>query len=195
MATSDAKSAGTREAATTEFYARWFPQFARLATRLTGDGDAGEDVAQEAVVRIIMNAGKFDATRAARSWLLAILYNTVRDRARRKKVRKETSLGEPPDPEVGSPGAWEVVDREPTSDERALAREREAAVQSSLAKLSDDDRGVILLRDYEGLTGAEAAQVLDISVEKVGSRLFRARKRLGEQLQRDWPSLFPTYDL
>jgi RNA polymerase sigma-70 factor (ECF subfamily) len=195
MAASDPKSAATREAAITEFYARWFPQFARLATRLTGDGPTGEDVAQEAVVRVIIGAEKFDTTRTARSWLLAIVYNVVRDRARRRKVRKEVPLAEPTPEDEGGPRAFEVEDREPTADERARARERNEAVRLSLAKLSDDDRAVILLRDYEGLSGSEAAHVLGISVEKVGSRLFRARKRLGKQLQRDWPSLFPTFDL
>jgi RNA polymerase sigma-70 factor, ECF subfamily len=195
MAASDPKASADREAAITEFNARWFPQFARLATRLTGNADTGEDIAQEAIVRVIVGAGRFEAGRAPRSWLLAIVYNIVRDRARRKKVRRETSLGEPAESDEGGPRAFEIEDREQTVEEQAEARERDSALRASLAKLSDDDRAVILLRDYEGLTGAEAAQVLGISVEKVGARLFRARKRLAAQLHADWPDLFPTSGL
>jgi RNA polymerase sigma-70 factor (ECF subfamily) len=175
-------------AAISAFYDRWFPQFARLARRLTGSEHAGEDLAQEAVVRIIMGAGKYQPGRAARSWVLSVLYHLVQDWARRAKVRKAASLSEPGESD-DAPGI-EVEGREPTAEERAFAREREAAVQGALMKLSAEDREVILLRDYEGLSGLETAEVIGISVEKVGSRLFRARGRLGALLTAEWPGLF-----
>ncbi len=173
------------------FYARWFPQFARLATRLTGNGPDGEDVAQDAVVRAVTKAGTFRPGESARSWLLAIVRNAVSDLARRNVVRKAVSVSEPDDGRM----AVQVPDRAPTASERAEARERAAAVHNALNALTDDERAVILLRDYEGLSAPDAARVLGISVEKVGSRLFRARKRLGALLQTEWPGLFPPGDL
>src|SRR5262249_9682771 len=111
------------------------------------------------------------------------------------KVREAVSLDEPVGTDEGSCRAAEVAVREPTVAERAEARERADAVTASLNKLTPAERDVLLLRDYEGLSAPEAAEVLKISVEKVGSRLFRARKRLGGLLQTDWPGLFPSHEL
>ena len=187
--------AAGRSAAITEFYNRWYWQFARLATRLTGDKHAGEDIAQEAVVRVITSAHLYKKGRPARSWLLAIVYNLVRDWWRKMKVRDAASLDEPVGADEGPARVVEIAGDEPTAEERAEARERAVAVTASLKKLTPAERAVILLRDFEGLSAPEAARVLEISVEKVGSRLFRARKRLGGHLQTDWPGLFPSHEL
>lgn len=172
------------------FHDRWFPQFTRLATRLTGDTHASEDLAQEAVVRIIMSAGKYEPGRSSRSWLLAILYHLVQDWGRRQKVRRATSLSDTYEEHDGSERSLEVEGREPTAEEKAQAREKADIVHEALTRLSSDDREVLLLRDYEGLSAPETALVLNISVEKVGSRLFRARQRLGTLLLANWPELF-----
>lgn len=169
------------------FYIRWFPQFARLATRLIGNGPDGEDVAQEAAVRVITRAATFHSGESARRWLLTIVRNLVRDRGRREDVRRAASLSAPD----GERDAVQVPDRAPTPPERAAARERAAAVHHALCELPGDLREVILLRDYEGFSAPDAAQILGISVNLVGSRLFRARQRLGAALQTGWPELFP----
>src|SRR5207302_4526909 len=125
---------------------------------------------------------------------LAIVYNAARDWGRKQKVREAESLDESIGDE-GSSRAAEIAGREPTVEERSDARERADAVNASLKKLTPGEREVILLRDYEGLSAPETAGILEISVEKVGSRLFRARKRLGALLQTDWPGLFPSHEL
>jgi RNA polymerase sigma-70 factor (ECF subfamily) len=125
---------------------------------------------------------------------LAIVYNLSRDWWRKKNVREAASLDESIG-EEGASRAAEIAGREPTVEEQADAREQAAAVTAALKKLTPTEREVLLLRDYEGLSAPEAAQVLEISVEKVGSRLFRARKRLGALLQTDWPGLFPSHEL
>jgi RNA polymerase sigma-70 factor, ECF subfamily len=184
---------GDKEAVTA-FYERWYPQFTRLATRLTGENNAGEDIAQDATIRVIVSAGGYRAGRPARSWLLAIVSNLSRDWWRKKIVREAGSLDEPAGID-GATRAAEIAGREPTAAERAEARERADAMTASLKKLTPKEREVIILRDYEGLSAPDTALILDITVEKVGSRLFRARKRLGALLQTDWPGLFPSHEL
>lgn len=186
-----ARIASGDPAAMEVFYGRWFPQFARLATRLIGNGPDGEDVAQDAVVKAITRAGTFRPGESPRTWLITIVRNAVCDLQRRKTVRRAVSVNEPDDDRA----AVQVPDRAPTAGERAEARERAAAVHHALNQLTDDERAVILLRDYEGLSAADAARVLGITVEKVGSRLFRARKHLGALLQTAWPGLFPPGEL
>ena len=80
-------------------------------------------------------------------------------------------------------------------EDKLIARERAEAMRAALERLTPAERAVILLRDYSGLSAPEAAIELEISVEKVGSRLFRARRRLGALLQSDWPGLFPAHEL
>jgi RNA polymerase sigma-70 factor (ECF subfamily) len=181
-------------AAITVFYDRWYPQFARLATRLTANAHAGEDLAQDAAIRVIVGAGGYRPGKLARSWLLAIVYNLSRDWWRKQNVRDAASLDESAGDE-GATRAAEIASREPSPTERAEARDRADAVNAALKKLTPTEREVLLARDYEGLSAPEAAQALHISVEKVGSRLFRARKRLGALLQTDWPGLFPSHEL
>ena len=178
-----------------EFQGRWFRQFVRLATKLTGNPDAAEDIAMDTVVRVITKARSYRAGLKPRSWLLAILYNRARDWARRAGVRWAYSLSGPSDDEDGGPRAAEIPDREPSAEEKLIARERADAMRAALERLTAAERAVILLRDYSGLSAPEAAVELEISVEKVGSRLFRARRRLGALLQTDWPGLFPAHEL
>jgi RNA polymerase sigma-70 factor (ECF subfamily) len=177
--------------AITTFYEIWFPRFYGLAYRLTGDTTASEDLAQEAVIHAITNADKCWPGKSAGPWLRAILRNRVIDWARRKNVRFALSVHEPGD----GHGGVEVETREPTAQEVLEAGEKSDVVQAALLKLTAAEREILLLRYYDGLATEEIAKVLEISVEKVGSRLFRARRRLAAQLQTDWPSLFPSREL
>ena len=178
-------------AAAVVFCDRWYPQFALIATRLTGNRPDGEDIAQGAIVQVLTKARTYKPSRPARAWLMAVLYNRVRDWARRNNVRWALSVNDTDD---GAPEAV-IPDDAPTAAEVVEAKERSGAVQAALMKLTAMEREVILLRDFQGLSPEEAAQVLDISVPMVGSRLHRARKRLGGLLQADWPSLFPPREL
>jgi RNA polymerase sigma-70 factor (ECF subfamily) len=181
-------------AAIIEFYTRWFPQFTQLATKLTNSSHVGEDLAQDAVVRVLTKASLYQPTWPAKKWLLAILYNRVRDWARREKHRRATSLSDPPDDDNG-PRAVEIPSREPSPVERATAREREDAMRAALELLTPTERVVILLRDYMGLDAPETARLLGISTGTVGGRLHRARKRLGGLLPSDFFRAFQSPEL
>ena len=183
--------AAGEQAASVAFCDYWFPHLFRIATRLTGNAIDGEDIAQETIVRVLTKAHTYKPGKPARAWLMAVLYNRVRDWARRNNVRWALSVHDAED----GPQGVDVPDRDPTAAEVQEAGERSAAVQAALLKLTAIEREVIVLRDLEGLSPAEAAAVLEITVEKVGSRLHRARKRLGELLQFEWPSLFPPREL
>lgn len=182
------------QAAMTEFYKRWFPQLAKLATRLTGSSHTGEDLAQDAIVRIIDKASTYNPNQRARGWILVILYNRVRDWARREALRRAASLSAPPD-DTDGPRAMEIPARDPSPHERAMAHEREAAIQAALELLTPAEREVILLRDYMGLDAPATARLLGISPGTVGGRLHRARKRLGGLLPPDVLGAFQSQEL
>src|SRR5437868_1319273 len=84
-------AAGDR-AAMDEFHRRWFRVFARLAKRLTGDEHAGEDLAQEMTIRVILRASSYQRGRDPEAWLRTIFYHLACDFLRRRQVRKAAPL-------------------------------------------------------------------------------------------------------
>lgn len=173
------------------FHARWFSQFYRLALRHTGRHEVAEDLAQEAIVKVICTAHTYDPARPVRAWLVTIVRNLCVDWWRR--YRPNAPLGG--DGDDDGPPALQLPDDEPSPHECLVAREREAALRACVELLTETEREVLVLRDLQQLTPAETAVVLKIPVGCVGSRLHRARLRLGELLSREWPGLFPPRNL
>jgi RNA polymerase sigma-70 factor (ECF subfamily) len=146
-----------------------------FALQLTGQPDDALDVAQEAMLRFFRSLARFDAERPVRPWLLHIVRNLVRDRARRRRVRRTESL----EPDVG---VLRLEPSDPGPDPEALAsrRQLQELAWRCLQELPSDQREVLVLRDYQGLAYAEIAAALEIPRGTVMSRLHRARRRLQE---------------
>ena len=139
----------------------------RFLTRRMGDSDGAEEIAQETFVR----AMRQETIVSERSWLFAVASNLVRDEARRasrQRARFERMKVE---------GAAEsVVETGPAEVEREEEREQ---ARAAIALLAERDRDALLMRE-EGLSYAEIATALDLSVGSVGTTLSRARRRLME---------------
>jgi RNA polymerase sigma-70 factor (ECF subfamily) len=144
-----------------------------LARWLTHDDRDAEDVVQEAYLRALRF---FDGFRGGdgRAWLLAIVRNTCHDWLRRNRPASSTT---PFDEELHTPAAAGE------SAEQALLRvvDRER-LRSALASLPASWREVLVMRELEGLSYKEIAEVAGIPLGTVMSRLARARARLQEQL-------------
>jgi RNA polymerase sigma-70 factor (ECF subfamily) len=144
----------------------YLPRITRFAQRLLGNASEAEDVVQETFLRLWTSAGTFTPKAKPSSWLYRIAHNLCIDRFRRRK--RETELGESA-----------AADR-PSG---LMARKQTAEiVQAALAALPERQRTAILLVHYEGLAAAEAAAVLEVSVEALESLLSRARRTLRERL-------------
>ena len=138
------------------------------------------DVAQEAFVKAYKNLGRFQGQSAFYTWLYRIAYNLsmdhLRSRARRDSVdldgnRVVEAAAAQEAPSSSHPGA--------VSDRRELAE----ILHNAMSRLSDKHRAIIVLREIEGLSYEEMAEVLKISKGTVMSRLFHARKNLQGMLQ------------
>lgn len=156
--------------ATAVFVARHKAALFRFAGAILRDDALAEDVLQEAFLSAIRGAAGFRGEGSARGWLFTI--------ARRAALRlrpRESPLGEEEDLEsLGADAGWGAPD-----PEQLLADEQSrAAVNRALATLDAEDREILVLRDAEGLSGPEAAEVLQISLAAMKSRLHRARLRL-----------------
>lgn len=148
----------------------------RLATAVTGSSAAAEDVLQQAFLSAYRNASSFRGDASVRTWLLTI----ARHAAHRLRVEnRRQELVEQNLVRLGVEAGWGSDDPEAI----AIAAEQRVALQTAMSGLSSEDQEVLVLRDLEGLRGAEAAEVLGISERALKSRLHRARLRLAAALR------------
>jgi RNA polymerase sigma-70 factor (ECF subfamily) len=153
-------------AATRMLVAAKLPRVLGLATRVLRDPAAAEDVAQEAFVRVWRTAGKWQPGLARfGTWLHTVVLNLCRDRLRGRRDLSDDAV---PD----------VVDQAPDAEQTLLEAERGEEVAMAIANLPERQREAILLVHYQDLSGAEAAQALNVSIEALESLLARGRRTL-----------------
>ena len=153
-----------------------------LARYLTGNETDAEDLVQETYTRALRGAHQFTPGTNLKAWLFRILRNTFLSAYRRERaspIRGGLDTVSPSPPETMPPG-WRADDAELDGLRKIMGEDIERALMS----LTEDARTIILL-DLEGLSEAEAAQVLGCAVGTVKSRLWRARAAL-RQLLRDY---------
>ena len=165
-------AAGAPEAVDVWFRAE-HPEVYRLCFGFLAHRAEAEDVAQEAMLRILEKLPEFDLARAYRPWRTALVLNRCRDRLRRSEARRgaeERAALARPEGVLPDPG------------DRAQRSEVEEVLQRSLAALPPREREVFVLHDLEGLETAEVARSLEIGESSVRSLLSLARRRLRELL-------------
>ncbi len=162
--------------------ARLGPQVFRLARRLLNDFHEAEDVTQEAFLRLWQTAPawpKGGPTPAA--WLLRVTANLAIDRLRRR--RQSIALHDLPD------ALPELADSAGDGVSALVAADRLSALEVALSQLPDRQRVAVVLRHLEGLSNAEIARHLGMSIEAVESLIARGKRRLIELLAAARPEL------
>ncbi len=157
-------------------------QVYQVARRLVGSREEAEDLMQEAYARAFRSWRSYQPGTNLRAWLLRILTNLNIDRARARSRRPQTQPLEEGDYYLYNQLAGATGDTQPEDEERVLARLSQEHVVTALSDLSHDFRDVVVLVDIGGFSYAEAAQILDIPVGTVMSRLHRGRRSLKRQL-------------
>jgi RNA polymerase sigma-70 factor (ECF subfamily) len=166
------------------FFDRYFPYIYGLVLRLLGDVPQAEDVTQEVFVKIHRAIGGLDPQRDPSPWLTTIAYNACRDLWRsssHRMSRDSSSFDERPELTNHMPAGG----RDP--EQSVLAKEREAIVQKAIESLPFQQREVVLLHDYQGLTHDQIAKVIGTSHAAVRKRYSRALSALGEILTERLP--------
>ncbi|HKW31752.1 MAG TPA: sigma-70 family RNA polymerase sigma factor [Candidatus Acidoferrum sp.] len=138
-----------------------------------------EDIAQQVFVKAYFSLKRFDQRAAFSTWLYKITVNECWDMLRKKKVRPlvyEADLSEEQARQVVS--SAEKDKGQPDISERLESRQR---VERLLEGLDERDRLMLILKEVEGFSIDEIAEVLDLNANTVKVRLFRARRRLVSQ--------------
>lgn len=143
----------------------------RFVYRYSGSTDVAEDLTQDVFVELLSKSSRFDVRRGElRTWLFSIARNLALKHFRREHPRM------PLDDET------EVAAGDSGPLDRILSAEIAVAVQEAIAALPPLQREVLILIEYEDLSLAEAASVVNADVAAVKSRLHRARERLKTML-------------
>ena len=160
---------------------QYAPQIYRLALRLVGNEADAEEVVQETFLAVWKAIGKFEGRSLLSTWLYRIAHNTAMMRLRRK-----TPLFVSVDDSLQENNEWHVPQQLfdwcclPAEDFETEEVRNE--LEQTIVALPPLLKSVFVLRDVQGLSTREAADVLDISEAAVKKRLQRARLRLREQL-------------
>lgn len=149
----------------------------RYARALTRDSSRAEDLTQEAMLKAYRGWHRFQPGSNVRAWLLTIVRNTFIN-----QYRREQHQGQAVDLSAIEPyaifGEVQEVDPEGTFFARIVDQE----VERAIAELPEEFRETVVLSDVEGFSYAEIAEMLQVPVGTVKSRLFRARQALQRRL-------------
>ena len=155
-----------------EVYARFEEMVYNLSFRLSGNYEEAADLTQEIFLRVYRHLGSFGGRSSLKTWIFRIAVNHCRDRLSRWRPLTQP-LGE-------DVGEGEVVYADPSRgpEELAMAADEGRRVAEGLARLPPVFREAVVLRDIEGLSYEEIAEVLGVRIGTVRSRIARGRDQL-----------------
>lgn len=162
---------------------RYHGRIYAVVTRLVGDADRARDLTQETFLKAWRAIDRFEGSAAFYTWLYRIARNAVTSDYRKSAVRPRVTVSldhGPAGREEGESLDVEAASGDPV--EETLSRERRDAIVAAIDSLIPDFREIIVLRDVEKYAYEDIAEMLEIPVGTVRSRLHRARMELKAKL-------------
>ena len=138
----------------------------RLARNLVGNAESARDIAQEAFLRVFRNIGRFDTARNFYTWLYQIVTNLSIDHLRRHGRQKPVDFEQ----------AGGLADTAPDAGERSLQSDLKRRVERALDRLPPKYKAAIVLRDIQGFSCQEIAEIAGCNNATARWRLHRARR-------------------
>ena len=164
-----AAQAGDR-AALDALLRRHFDLIHAVCSRIAGNPADAADATQEALLAIVRGLPRFDRRAAAGTWMYRVATNACLDELRRRRRRPSPGLDDT------------VVDRPDPSPALDTSVTDRLTLDEAIARLPEDFRVAVVLRDVQGMDYAQIAEVLDIPIGTVRSRIARGRQALANDL-------------
>jgi RNA polymerase sigma-70 factor, ECF subfamily len=178
----DYRDAGDREAFS-QLVGRYERELYSYLRRYLGDASMAEDAFQTTFLQVHLKCDQFEEGRKFRPWLYTIATNQAIDAQRRNKRHRNVSLDRNTKPD-GADDVGTLMDlltsSEPAPERRLEASQQRDWIRTAVAELPDGLREAVNLVYYQGLKYREAADILDIPVGTVKSRLHSAILKLNE---------------
>lgn len=159
---------------------RWERKIQGAIYRFVGPSEDVRDLCQEAFLKAYRGLGTFKKDARFSSWLYQISLNVCRDRLRRRRGRMLVSLDD-----MDEATQLAAAPSRPTPLDLAEASDLSDRVARAVADLPQDQREVIVLKEYQDLTFAEIADVLELPLSTVKTRLYRGLVQLRERLEHE----------
>lgn len=176
-----AKAQSGNVAAFGELYERLRTRIYHTAFRILRNADDAEDAVQRSFQRAFTNLGKFRGDSAFSTWMTRIAVNDalmmLRQRRASIQIVEDSSGGEQ------ESSAIDLADKGPNPEETLSAKEVRDVVTRAISRLRKKLRAVVVLRELQGLTSAETARRLGLTVGAVKARTFHARRYLRRHLE------------
>lgn len=176
-------------AAWTQLLTRYQNRIFSLCLRMVSHREMAEDLAQDCMVKLLQGLSSYDGRSRLSTWVYRITMNVCLSKLRSEKYRRHASLdafgagaGGGEEEGGGDPGIAQR--REQGTHEGVEEREDRGRMLAALAQLDEQQRAILLLRDSRGLDYEQIAEVLDVPVGTVKSRLFRARAALRDLMEK-----------
>ncbi|MBI1789210.1 MAG: sigma-70 family RNA polymerase sigma factor [Acidobacteria bacterium] len=163
---------GDREAFERLFHAYQRRVFAYI-WRLLNDTPLAEELTNDVLVEVWKGAKRFRGQGKPSSWIFGIAHHKVLDQMRRRRPRT-----------AGIEEMFRMADPAEGPEAQALRQDERAALQAALARLSPEHREVLELTFYQGCSVEEIARITDCPPNTVKTRMFYARKKLREMLEK-----------
>jgi RNA polymerase sigma-70 factor (ECF subfamily) len=185
------------EPAYEELISRYQQPVYSMVYRLLGDQSDACDVVQEVFLKVFRSVGSFRERSSLRTWIYRIAVNEAHNHRRwfSRHKKREVALDHPACHEDNERRAYDITpDPGPSPFDRALDHETHVLIEKALDEISPVFRTVVILRDIEGMGYEEIADILQISLGTVKSRILRGREALRRVLcQRLEPGLAAAF--
>jgi len=153
----------------------------KLIMRYVKDQSEALDVAQEAFIKAYRAMPRFRGDSAFYTWMYRIAINTAKNHlvaARRRPLEYASEIGEPEEFD------WHMnLQNHDSPEGQAMGDELRSTIEAAMADLTDDLRTAIILREMDGLSYDEIAEVMECPVGTVRSRIFRAREAIDKKIR------------
>ncbi len=167
-----------------QLHAALAPGIGRFVRRLIGDGQEAEDVVQDTLLALYLNLNRIEPVEKLRPYVFRIARNRCYDMLRRSGRYEEVSIDDEGDDPLRVRVSFEIADERATPpDEIAHWLLLQLEVREAIDSLPELQRQTLMLFAEESLTYAEIAEVMDVSIGTIKSRLFHAKRGLRARLK------------
>lgn len=164
---------------------RWEGSLYGFSRRILGDADEASDVCQEALFKAYLNIRRLREGAKFKSWVHHIAYNLCRDRHRARKARGETvpfEEGGAEDPSLAVEGTRPSLAAAPPEEFTRQGRLKDL-LGGLMAKLPEEQRRAIVLREYQGFTSEEIGEMTGVPAATVRTRIYYGLKAVRKMLK------------
>ena len=143
----------------------------RLAFRLLQNVQEAEDVVQDSMIRIWNKRQEWDQWQSIEAYCMIAVRNSCLDRLRKQRLRP-----------VREESAWDISSKEKDPEEKMMDKETMIQIRRCMSALPQNQQLVVHLREVEGLSYNEIAEILDMSMDQVKVNLFRGRNAIRQSI-------------